>query len=93
MFDISVQEAINAPDFFYPGIDSESFEQTVMLPTDRFDPQVLADMGYAFEEIPADSSRFSGEGIWVAISRDPETGLLEAASHIRNNSATPALYE
>ena len=36
------------------------------------------------------SARFGGEGIWVAISRDPQTGELRAASHNRNNSAAVA---
>lgn len=34
--------------------------------------------------------RFGGEGLWVAISRDPKTGALRAASHNRNNSAAVA---
>ena len=93
MFGMNVEEAINTPDFFYPSMDPETFEQKVAVPADRFDPQVLLDMGYAFEEIPMDGSRFAGEGIWVAISRDPDTGLLEAASHNRNNSAALALPE
>jgi gamma-glutamyltranspeptidase/glutathione hydrolase len=34
--------------------------------------------------------RFGGEGIWIAISRDPQTRELRAASHNRNNSAALA---
>jgi gamma-glutamyltranspeptidase / glutathione hydrolase len=51
---------------------------------------VLQGTGYAYEEIPADNMRFGGEGLWVAISRDPKTGVLRAASHNRNNSAAVA---
>ena len=43
-------------------------------------------VGYAYEEILPENSRFAGEGLWVAISRDPETGRLRAGSHNRNNS-------
>ena len=91
LFGMSVAEAINIADFFIPSTDPESFTQRVVVPANRFDSQVLQDMGYAYQEIPPDSSRFAGEGIWVAISRDPETGLLEAASHNRNNSTALAL--
>ena len=47
-------------------------------------------MGYAYEEFDSGRVRFGGEGIWVAISRDPKTGELRAASHNRNNSAAVA---
>ena len=46
--------------------------------------------GYAVQEIDANGMRFGGEGLWVAISRDPKTGMLRAASHNRNNSAAVA---
>ncbi|HEY4457476.1 MAG TPA: hypothetical protein VGN81_24400 [Pseudonocardiaceae bacterium] len=39
------------------------------------------------EAASSEEARFTGEGVWVAIERDPETGELTAASHNRNNSA------
>ena len=44
----------------------------------------------AYEEIYPSEARFGGEGLWVAIRRDPRTGALRAASHNRNNSAAVA---
>ena len=85
-FGMSVEEAINTPDFFLPTTDPKTFQLTVAVPEGRFAKEVLDDMGYAYKEIPFDEVRFNGEGKWVAISRDPETGLLEAGSHNRNNS-------
>ena len=52
--------------------------------------RVLEEMGYAYVEVDPGSARLRGEGIWVAISRDPQTGELRAASHNRNNSAAVA---
>ena len=63
---------------------------TLRVPKDKFPAAVLQGTGYAYEEIPADNMRFGGEGLWVAISRDPKTGQLRAASHNRNNSAAVA---
>jgi len=56
------------------------------VPEGRFPPEVLDAVGYAYQEIDPKEARFGGEGIWVAISRDPETGYLRAGSHNRNNS-------
>ena len=86
-FDMDVEEAINAPDFFLPDTDPKTFANTVTVPEGRFPEKVLKDMGYGYREVSSDDARFGGEGKWVAISRDPETGHLKAASHNRNNSA------
>jgi gamma-glutamyltranspeptidase/glutathione hydrolase len=87
---ITVDQAINTPDFFLPGFDLKTGALTVQLPKDRFPKNVLDDMGYAYREIPSSEVRFGGEGLWVAISRNPKTGELRAASHNRNNSAAVA---
>lgn len=84
---MSVREAIDAPDFFYSSMDPQTMAMTLTVPGGRFPQEVLEETGLAYEEIDVESSRLSGEGIWVAISRDPKTGLLQAASHNRNNSA------
>jgi gamma-glutamyltranspeptidase/glutathione hydrolase len=51
---------------------------------------VLDSVGYQYKEVDPSDVRFGGEGLWVAISRDPKTGILRAASHNRNNSAAIA---
>ena len=88
-FGMTVDQAINAPDFFLPRIDA-SMSMTVNLPAGRFPKTVLQEMGYGYEEFDATRVRFGGEGLWVGISRDPRTGELRAGSHNRNNSAAVA---
>lgn len=89
-FNMDVKEAINAPDFFLPDTDPKTFANTVTVPAGRFSKEVLDEMGYEYREVGGEDARFGGEGKWVAISRDPETGHLKAASHNRNNSAATA---
>ncbi len=88
-FGMTVDQAINTPDFLMPANDATG-RLTLRVPKDKFPAAVLQSTGYAYEEIPADNMRFGGEGLWVAISRDPKTGQLRAASHNRNNSAAVA---
>lgn len=88
-FGMTVDQAINTPDFLMPANDATG-RLTLRVPKDKFPAAVLQSTGYAYEEIPADNMRFGGEGLWVAISRDQKTGLLRAASHNRNNSAAVA---
>jgi gamma-glutamyltranspeptidase / glutathione hydrolase len=89
-FGMTVDQAINSPDFFIPGADPKTGGLTVQLPKGRFPQSVLADLGYAYREFEPSEDRFGGEGLWVAISRDSKTGELRAASHNRNNSAAVA---
>lgn len=62
----------------------------VRVPKGRFSKSILDAIGYTYDEIDRSNMRFSGEGLWVGISRDPVTGILRAASHNRNNSAAVA---
>ena len=89
-FGMSVREAVDAPDFFMPTTDPKNFSLSAAVPAGRFPKEVLEGSGLVFKELDTSKARFAGEGIWVAISRDPETGKLEAASHNRNNSAAVA---
>jgi gamma-glutamyltranspeptidase/glutathione hydrolase len=89
-FGMTVDQAINAPDFFLPDTDLKTGALTFRVPAGRFPKTVLEATGYAYDEIDAGRMRFGGEGLWVAISRDPITGTLRAASHNRNNSAAVA---
>ena len=88
-YGMTVDDAINAPDFFYPAIDPTTFQTTFRV-IEGFPTEILAGTGYGYEVIDLANVRFGGEGIWVAISRDPVTGELRAGSHNRNNSAALA---
>ncbi|WP_419162959.1 gamma-glutamyltransferase [Candidatus Palauibacter sp.] len=89
-FGMTVDEAIDTPDFFMPNADPATGQLTFRVPGGQFPREVLDGTGYAYEEIYPEEARFGGEGLWVAIQRDPETGELRAASHNRNNSAAVA---
>jgi gamma-glutamyltranspeptidase/glutathione hydrolase len=89
-FGMTVDQAINAPDFFLSGTDGKTFKLMIQVPKGRFPKSVLDEMGLAYKEYDSSNVRFGGEGLWVAISRDPKTGELRAASHNRNNSAAVA---
>jgi gamma-glutamyltranspeptidase/glutathione hydrolase len=86
-FGMSVDEAINTPDFYMPETDLATGELTVTVGDNNpIDDGVLAGTGYAWREVPMSQARLGGAGDWVAISRNPETGELRAASTNRNNS-------
>lgn len=89
-FGMTVDEAINAPDFFLGSNTPGSLALTANVVAGGFSEEVLEAMGYAYVETDPRSARLQGEGIWVAISRDPLTGELRAASHNRNNSTALA---
>jgi gamma-glutamyltranspeptidase / glutathione hydrolase len=86
---MTVEEAINTPDFFFPSTGADG-STTVVVPEGRFSHAVLDGTGYAWREAPNARARLEGEGKWVAISRDPRTRRLHAASHNRSNSAAVA---
>jgi gamma-glutamyltranspeptidase/glutathione hydrolase len=90
VYHMTVDQAIDAPDFFLPTMSKEAGGYVVTVPSGRFPKSVLEGTGLKFEEIGSDNARFGGEGVWVAISRDPVTGELRAASHNRSNSAALA---
>ena len=89
-FGMTVDEAIDAPDFFLPTTDPGSLLLTARVPAGKFPREVLDGTGYAYLELDPSEARLAGEGLWVAVSRDPRTGELRAASHNRNNSAAVA---
>ena len=60
------------------------------MPKGRFPTRVLDETGYDYIEFDTEGARLGGEGVWIAISRDPQTGELRAASHNRSNSAAVA---
>ena len=88
-FGMTVDDAINTPDFLLPLSDTDG-RLIARVPKGKFPAAALQETGYAVQEIDANGMRFGGEGLWVAISRDPKTGMLRAASHNRNNSAAVA---
>jgi gamma-glutamyltranspeptidase/glutathione hydrolase len=85
-FGMNVEQAVNTADFYVPGLDVATMRQTLHVPVGRFDAEVLDATGFAWREMPMSEARSGGEGKWVAISRDPSTRMLHAASHNRSNS-------
>lgn len=83
----TLREAVDTPDFFGCGVDMTTFAITLHVPKGKFPQHVLEATGMAYREFDSEDARFASEGIWVGIRRDPETGLLQAVSHNRNNSA------
>ena len=69
-----VPEAINAPDFFLPKFSSRGTR--VQVPAGRFPKHVLASIGYAYDEVDMTQPGLGGDGMWVAISRDPSADTL-----------------
>jgi gamma-glutamyltranspeptidase / glutathione hydrolase len=90
LFGMPVDQAIDAPDFFLPSMSPALGGYVLSVPAGRFPPAVLGATGLPYQELATDEARFGGEGVFVAISRDPETGMLRAASHNRSNSAALA---
>jgi gamma-glutamyltranspeptidase/glutathione hydrolase len=90
VFGMSVDQAIDTPDFFLPSMRPAAKGFVLMVPEGRFPKQVLEGTGLRYEEVASESARLGGEGVWVAISRDPKTGALRAGSHNRSNSAAVA---
>jgi gamma-glutamyltranspeptidase / glutathione hydrolase len=89
-FGMTVDEAINAADFLLSDTDPATGQLTLRVPRGRFPKSVPDQVGDAYREVESADARFGGEGVWVAISRDPKTGTLRAASHNRSNSAAVA---
>ena len=89
-FGMTVDEAIDAPDFFMPSYEPGTLRMRAAVALGRFPREVLDATGYEYIEVDTEGARFGGEGVWVAISRDPATGELRAASHNRSNSAAVA---
>jgi len=89
-YGMTVDAAIDSADFLLPETEPKTGQLTFRVPKGRFPKAVLDQVGYQYREVDPSDVRFGGEGLWVAISRDPKTGLLRAASHNRNNSAAVA---
>ncbi len=87
-YGMTVDEAVDAPDFFLPKFASTGTR--VAVPKARFPADVLETMGYAYVEIDPAMKGLGGDGIWVAIHRDPKTGSLRATSNNRKNGAAVA---
>ena len=89
-YGMTVDAAIDSADFLLPEAEPKTGQLTFRVPKGRFPKTVLDQVGYQYREVDPSDVRFGGEGLWVAISRDPKTGMLRAASHNRNNSAAVA---
>lgn len=85
-FGMPVDQAIDAPDFYYPIYDAAAQGVVIPVPAGRMEASVLEASGLRIRPVPADSARLAGEGTWIAVSRDPATGRIRASSNSRNNS-------
>jgi gamma-glutamyltranspeptidase/glutathione hydrolase len=90
IYGMTVDQAIDAPDFFLPSMVPPTAGYVLTIPEGRFPKSVLESSGLKYQEVGGPNARFGGEGVWIAISRDPLTGELRAASHNRSNSAALA---
>ena len=86
---MTIDEAVRAPDFFFPLWDEEAGGWVVRVEEGQFPHRVLEESGLRYLEVPSEDLTVGGggEGKWAGVSRDPETGELRAASHPRSNSA------
>ena len=89
-YGMTVDQAIDAPDFFFPMFDPAAGGVVLPVPAGRIPSLVLDASGIRYREIPTEQMRLGGEGTWVAISRDPATGRIRASSNNRNNSTALA---
>ena len=85
-FGMTPKEALDAPSFFLPrpvGGDPLAGvppKWVVRVMEGEFDQALLDATGLPIEQVTAKDRRFM-QGLWVGISRDPETGALSAGSH------------
>jgi gamma-glutamyltranspeptidase/glutathione hydrolase len=86
LYGMTVDQAIDSPDPFLPSFDAALGMMVQPVPEGRFPAAVLEGSGIRVQEVSKEQMRLSGEGVWVAISRDRKTGALRAASNNRNNS-------
>ncbi len=88
-FGMTPKEAVDAPAFFLPRpigdfTAGETPTWVVRVMEGAFPPEVLEASGLPVEQLPAEGRRYT-QGLWVGISRDPESGELRAASHRYTN--------
>lgn len=82
MFDMDVEQAINAPAILYPLTDSsdpDNPKYIVRVMEGDFPKQVIEDSGLNIQEIPADERRYA-QGLWIGIQKDLISKELKAVS-------------
>ena len=92
-FGMTPKQAMDAPSILYPKMDGLMSAQptaTVRVMRGAFPAELLAATGLPYEEIEPEERRYA-QGLWLGIERDPETGLLTAASHPYTNGQALAL--
>ncbi len=89
-YGMTVDQAVDAPDFFIPSYDPAAGGMVMPVPAGRIPASVLESSGVRYREIPVKETRLGGEGTWIAASRDPATGRIRASSNNRNNSTALA---
>ena len=81
-FDMSIEEAMNAPSILYPALDMsnpESPKTTVRVMEGDFTENVIKESGLPISQHPSKDRRYM-QGLWIGIFKDPKTGLIQAVS-------------
>ncbi len=81
-YDMTVEQAINAPSLLFPLTDASNPmapKNTVQVMTGAFPEEVLQASGLPVAAIPPTERRYK-QGLWVGIHRDPVTRKLTAVS-------------
>jgi gamma-glutamyltranspeptidase/glutathione hydrolase len=81
-FDMSIEEAVNAPSILLPETDAsdpKSPKTTVRVMEGDFSEKTIKESGLPISKHAAKDRRYM-QGLWIGIYRNPETGLLEAVS-------------
>ena len=81
-FDMSIEDAVNAPSILFPETDAsdpKSPKTTVRVMEGDFSEKIIKESGLPISKHPAKDRRYM-QGLWGGVYRNPETGLLEAIS-------------
>ena len=81
-FDMSIEDAVNAPSILFPETDvsdPKSPKTTVRVMEGDFSEKIIKESGLPISQYPAKDRRYM-QGLWIGIYRDPKTGTLEAVS-------------
>ncbi|MEQ8955813.1 MAG: gamma-glutamyltransferase, partial [Gammaproteobacteria bacterium] len=93
-FGMTPKQALDAPSILSPQIESisdmSSLSQTVRVMEGEFSEELMEATGLPYKWMQPADRRYS-QGLWVGITRDPETGELNAASHYYTNGQALAL--
>ncbi|WP_129793956.1 gamma-glutamyltransferase [Sphingosinicella sp. CPCC 101087] len=90
-FGMTVEQAANAPRLLLPiSPDGSQRELTLRVIDGEFPSELLDATGVEIKAISPAEARFA-QGLWVAVQRDPDTGMLSAISPSYTNGQATAI--